>query len=169
LNPINPLGAGMPPSCFPNPTDRSQDHRHLPPVRDHGRVRSGSPPTSDTDQAASIAWREVAGVSARRPDVVRLVVPRWVWQSGRREKEPHGERGRRRRHVLNRVSSTFQWFLITVLGAAFSAGIAVATYHGAVAPVFRNRAVAAAVGVVLGFAGAVGLVAELFHWSREKD
>ena len=63
----------------------------------------------------------------------------------------------------------FQWILIIVLGTAFSVGMAFATYHGAVAPVFRNRAVAAAVGVVLGFSGAICLVAELFHWSREKD
>ena len=60
-----------------------------------------------------------------------------------------------------RHPARFQRFGFVLLGLAFSAIATVLTYYGSVAPIFRNRAVAVLVGVVLGSSLAVLLYFEL--------
>lgn len=66
-------------------------------------------------------------------------------------------------------NSNFSYLQFTLYGIVFSTIIAVLTYYGAVAPIFKNRLVAAMVGLVLGFSAAAGLLASLSEGPEDKE
>jgi len=66
------------------------------------------------------------------------------------------------------ASRTSRIILFLLLWLVFSATLTVLTYYAAVAPIFRNRAVAVANGLVFGFFGTVGLLASLWGMDSEE-